>query len=107
MVNKFIYNSETKSFSLDGVATGINITGGLLNMGSTLQQMNQMAKADKYGVVGINSKGSVFNKTTRANSGLDAINKIKKTNNGATKLKAFKIPEQDDEYAAYAQSLSR
>ena len=103
MIQQFYYNKETRSFGWSGnLMTGLAIAGTAAQL-ATLPK--QLSNKEKYGVAGLGLNGKPINKTLMALSGQDAINKVKKSYKGS-KFKAFKIPEQDDQYSAYIESLS-
>lgn len=103
MIDEFYYNEDTKAF---GWGSKLTVAATLAGTAASLATLpKQLSDKARYGVAGVGSNGKPISKTVRALSGVDAIRKVKSTHTGS-RFRAFKIPEQDDEYQDYMTQLS-
>lgn len=101
------YTSETKSFGMKGLGTALGIGASAVGIVGGLASTAAALRDDKYGVACKGPSGKAISKTVRAASGVDAIAKAKKKGLIGTGYKSFLIPQQDEQYQSYIDSLNR
>lgn len=90
-----IYDKETKTFSrkfwrnLGYAGTAIGVASGALSIAKELDPRV------KYGVVFKDNSGKAQYKTVKASHSAAAITKVKSSNLGSSKHKAFLLPKED------------
>lgn len=85
--------------ALAGAGAAVGLAAGGIGL------MKSLAN-EKFSVIFLNSQGRPTQSTVGANSPLNAVKKVQMKVKGATKLRAFRLPGQDDESQEYYNSLS-
>lgn len=122
MVIPFYYIKETKSFAstlgnigkavsgstASKITTALGLAGAGVGLATGLVGLKR-SMSDKviFSVVYLNSNGLPKSSTIKAATPVEAISKLKSNNPKATRIKAFRLPDQDDQSQEYYNSLSR
>lgn len=115
MINNYIYDSESKTFSIGSKVVGaltsnkasaVQMGLGLATTGIGMHQaMKGYGSKVRFSVVFVES-GGPQHVSVKANSPIDATQQVKSKHPTASKIKAFRLPDQDDQSQEYYQSLS-
>lgn len=99
---QFIYNPQTRSFSLAGVGAAM----GVATAGIGLYQAYKGMGGHKYTVAYLGKTGTKQMQKVTAESSTEAVQKVKKiTGNSGSHYKGFKVPDREDELEEYYDSL--
>lgn len=115
MIDSYIYNSESKTFSIGSKVVGaltsnkasaIQMGLGLATAGIGMHQaMKGYGSKVRFSVVFMEN-GSPRHISIKANSPIEASQQVRSKHPTASKIKAFRLPDQDDQSQEYYQSLS-